>query len=262
MEKLILEDLTISYQDEGTGYPLVLIHGLGSDHTIWDGLIPLLNDYYHVLAPDIRGSGQSSKTAGPYSVELFSHDIFKFLETLDIDQAHFIGHSMGGAILLQLALDHPEKVRSLTLISSFSYVDTHLYELFNQLLIITKNQGYSSFFDRALELANTPEFLEENKEFIATAKAVMVKNASTPPLIDSIEACLQVDFSNSLKSIKAPTLVISGSQDLFTPPHHAQAIYNSIQDSHCFKIYNTGHNLLVEKPDKTAKIIKNFLNNL
>ncbi|HOI41145.1 MAG TPA: alpha/beta fold hydrolase [Methanobacterium sp.] len=69
MKCITIEDLELYYQDVGTGYPLVLLHGMASDHTVWEGLIPLLKDNYRVLAVDLRGHGLSTKTKGPYNME-------------------------------------------------------------------------------------------------------------------------------------------------------------------------------------------------
>jgi 3-oxoadipate enol-lactonase len=99
MKSLLPGNLNLNYLELGEGNPVVLIHGMGSDHTVWEGLIPLLNENYQTIAVDLRGHGHSSKTPGPYSIELFAEDIYLFLESLNIDQAHFMGYSMGGVIL-------------------------------------------------------------------------------------------------------------------------------------------------------------------
>jgi 3-oxoadipate enol-lactonase len=129
---------------------LVLLHGMASDHTVWEGLIPLLKDNYRVLAVDLRGHGLSTKTKGPYNMELFASDIVRLLDSLGINKAHFIGHSMGGAVIQELALDYPDKVQSLTLISSFCYVDTHLKDRLLDLMKILDEEGLMLFFTLAL----------------------------------------------------------------------------------------------------------------
>jgi len=262
MKKLSLNDLDLYYQDLGTGYPLVLVHGLGSDHTVWGGLTPLLEEEYRVLALDLRGHGISTKTPGPYSMELFSRDIIQFLKSLDITKAHFMGHSMGGAILQEMAIEHEDKISSLTLISSFAYVDSHLNSIFRELLKILSEEGYNAFFDRCLKLANTPEFIEENREFFLQVRDLMQETSSIPALKNTINACFQVNFIDSLKTVSAPTLVIAGGEDVFTPPYHAKKITNTIPNSKIEIMDGVGHNLLVEKPQDTYKCIYKFLENL
>ncbi|MBP1946291.1 alpha/beta fold hydrolase [Methanobacterium petrolearium] len=240
---------------------MVLVHGLGSDHTVWGGLTPLLEENFRVLAVDLRGHGRSSKTPEQYSIELFSNDINQLLESLNIKQAHFIGHSMGGAILQQLALKRPDKIRSLILISSFSCVDFHLDSIFRELLKTLNDEGYNAFFDHCLKLANTPEFIAKNREFFREVRDLMGKTSSIPALKESIKACQQVNFIGSLKNVNSPTLIIAGREDVFTPLYHANKIKNAIPNSKMEVMEGVGHNLLVENPQDTYDLIYKFLKN-
>jgi len=259
MNKITLNELDLYYHDQGDGYPVVLVHGLGSDHTVWGGVAPLLEENFRVLAVDLRGHGRSSKPPGPYSMKLFSNDINQLLKSLNINQAHFMGQSMGGAILQQMALEHKDKITSLTLISSFACVDSHLNAIFKELLDILSKEAYNTFFDRCLELANTPEFIEKNREFFREARDLMEKTSSIPALKETINACLEVNFLDSLKNIDASTLVIAGREDVFTPPYHAEKIKNRILNSKMEVMDGVGHNLLVEKPQDTYELIYEFL---
>lgn len=259
MKNLMLGDLTLHYLDLGSGYPLILIHGMGSAHTVWDGLLSILSENYRVIALDLRGHGMSSKTPGPYSIELFSHDLYQFLESLNIDQAHFIGHSMGGSIILEMALTHPEKIHSLTLISSFASVDLHLEKTLKDLKNILCHEGYNTFFDTCLQLTYTPDFIQENRELFCRIREDMVRSSSIPALQDTLDACLKVDLIDSLESVKVPVLVIAGREDNFTPPYHGQNIKNAILGAKLEIMDNMGHNLPVEKGIDTGHIIRKFL---
>ncbi len=262
MNYLSLGNLDLYYQDVGSGYPLVLVHGLGSDHTVWDGLVPLLKEQYRVLAVDLRGHGSSSKSTGPYSMKLFSEDIVRFLECLNVSQAHFIGHSMGGAVLQELALNKPNLISSLTFISSFAYIDSHLKEVLMDLLLIVRNQGFKPFFDACLELANTPEFIEANKVDFIRIRDEMTQTSSIASIKETIKACLKINYLNSLEEIKKPTMIIAGKQDIFTPPYHSIKIKNMISSSKMEIMAKGSHNMLVEKPFDTYFFIKNFLTHL
>jgi 3-oxoadipate enol-lactonase len=259
MKYLTLGELKFFYQDLGTGFPVVMVHGMGSDHTVWDGILPYLKENYRVLAVDLRGHGKSSKTPGPYSIKLFSNDIKQFIEALDIDQAHFIGHSMGGAIIQELTLQNPGKINSLTLISSFAYIDSHLQEILMNLLKIVSNDGYNAFFDACLKLANTPEFIEKNKELFRIIRDSNGQIISIPAITDTINACLNIDFRSSLKNITNPTMIIAGKNDIFTPPYHGIKIKNMISNSKIEIMNDTCHNLILEKPYDTYLIINRFL---
>lgn len=117
MPKISVQGIDVNYQEEGTGFPLILLHGLNGDCTGWAAVTPEFSKHYRVIAPDGRGHGSSGKPDMPYSIKQFSQDLFEFMQKLEIQEAHLLGLSMGGAIAQQFALDHPERIRSLILVS-------------------------------------------------------------------------------------------------------------------------------------------------
>ena len=106
------------YEIHGDGEPLVLIVGLGTDISEWEGIIRGLAKKYKVLAFDNRGAGRTDKPDTPYSIEMMAHDTAGLMQTLGIQQAHILGISMGGRIALALALRHPKSVKKLVLVST------------------------------------------------------------------------------------------------------------------------------------------------
>jgi len=259
MNFLKLENCDLYYQETGKGDTVVLVHGMGSDHTVWGGLIPLLQTNYRVLAVDLRGHGYSCKTPGPYSLDLFATDLLMLLESLDIGKAHFLGHSLGGAVLLKLALHHPEKMYSLTFISSFARLDSPLEKKLNTLLKILSEQGYEAFFDACLPLTYTLEFLEENQESFSLIKATTSQMVSLTSLTNTLQTCLQIDLKDDLSEIDVPSLIIAGCEDTFTPPHHGIFIRNNLKKGKMVTMEGVGHNLLVEQPGKTYSLLQDFL---
>ncbi len=258
MKILLPGNLNLNYLEFGVGTPVVLIHGMGSDHTVWEGLIPLLKEDYWVIAVDLRGHGLSSKNPGPYSIELFAKDVCLFLESLNIDQAHFMGHSMGGVILQELAVKYPERFKSLTLISSFACIDPPLEDNLINLKKITIEEGYKAFFDVCLELANTPDFIKKNHELFSKIRDENSGVCSISSIVDTIDACLDVNITDSIRKLRTPTLVIAGDKDVFTPCYHGMKIRKSIPNSRIETIKGGCHNLLVEKPVETYSVIKRF----
>ncbi|WP_321421959.1 alpha/beta hydrolase [uncultured Methanobacterium sp.] len=274
MKSLLPGNLNLNYLKSGKGYPVVLIHGMGSDHTVWEGLVPLLMENYETLSLDLRGHGHSSKTGGPYNIELFAEDVYLFLKSQNIDQAHFIGHSMGGLILQELAVKHSERFKSLTLISSFACIDPPLREVLINLRDILTGEGYEAFFDECLKIANTPRFIRKNRDLFSKIQDENAKICSVSSITDTINACLDVELclndklrrnlnpTDSIKDIRTPTLVIAGDEDVFTPIHHGMRIHESIPNSQMKIIAGGCHNLLVEKPFETYLVIKRFLDAL
>ena len=117
-----IDGISLHYELEGSGTPLVLTHGLGDDLRFWDPLVARLAAHHAVLRWDVRGFGASAKPAGPYSPALFAADLAALLDALGLDRVHLGGISMGGVIAQRFALDHPSRLRSLILVSTSSEI--------------------------------------------------------------------------------------------------------------------------------------------
>ncbi|MEQ9011533.1 alpha/beta hydrolase [Algiphilus sp.] len=116
---------------EGDGPAVLLIHGLGASHQDWRDVAPLLAPHYQVLTPDLRGYGESPRGPGPYRPDVMANDVLALLQARDIHQAHVVGHSMGGAVAVELALRAPDRVQTLTIANSVpAFRPTRLREWF------------------------------------------------------------------------------------------------------------------------------------
>jgi 3-oxoadipate enol-lactonase len=113
-----VNDIQMYYEIHGDGEPLVLIVGLGTDISEWDGIIGWLAKTYRIVAFDNRGAGRTDKPDTPYSIEMMADDTARLMQTLGIQQTHILGISMGGRIALALALQHPKSVKKLVLVST------------------------------------------------------------------------------------------------------------------------------------------------
>jgi 3-oxoadipate enol-lactonase len=116
-----VNDIQMYYEIQGEGEPLLLIVGLGTDISEWEGIIHWLAQTYKVLAFDNRGAGRTDKPDTPYSIEMMADDTAGIMQTLGIQQAHILGISMGGRIALALALRHAKSVKKLVLVSTYFF---------------------------------------------------------------------------------------------------------------------------------------------
>jgi 3-oxoadipate enol-lactonase len=114
-----LNDINLYYEVHGSGEPVLLIPGLGSDAGTWATFLPVLKDGYKSILLENRGSARSTKPEGPYTTESMAEDAVALLDHLGIEQVHLIGKSMGGMIAQIFAARHPERVRSLVLACTF-----------------------------------------------------------------------------------------------------------------------------------------------
>jgi 3-oxoadipate enol-lactonase len=193
MPKVGITDIEIHYHEEGAGFPLILLHGLSDDARLWTPLLPYFSENYRTIVLDLRGHGHSGKPDMPYSIQQFSTDLYEVLQELDIAQTHLLGLSLGGVIAhiaQHFALEHPEKVRALALLSTFSYTDPALRATFKQLRNSLIRGGSRAFFDDAVTLTVTPEFAAAHAAELALIKEDMVTVNSAAALVHAIDACL------------------------------------------------------------------------
>jgi 3-oxoadipate enol-lactonase len=263
MPKITVRDIETNYREEGSGFPLILIHGLSDDSTLWTPLVPELSKHYKTIAVDIRGHGCSSKPDNAYSIKLFSEDLSGFMEKQEISQTHLMGLSMGGAVAQQFALDQPDKVRSLILLSAFSHSDPGLRDTMMQLRDSIEIGGLSAFFGEAVKWVVSSEFTSVNADAIAEMKVRSVQINSPEVVLRTIDACLDFNVKDKISQIRAPTLIISGREDALTPLHLAEEIHRSIRGSQWKILEGAGHNFFIPKkiPELTELILE-FLEHL
>ena len=143
MPKVQVGDVELYYEEYGEGVPVVLIHGLAGDCSAWKAQIASMEKNYRVLAFDNRGAGRSSAPDYPYTSSHFAADTIGLMDAVGITEpAHVIGRSMGGAIAQMMALDYPDRVRSLLITASFGKLDRYGYQILYNINEVVKAQGY------------------------------------------------------------------------------------------------------------------------
>ncbi|MHC1730025.1 MAG: alpha/beta fold hydrolase [Syntrophobacteraceae bacterium] len=113
-----VRDVTLYYEINGEGQPLLFIHGLGLSTRDWEKQVDFFSRHYRVVTYDIRGHGRSEKPLGPYSIRQFADDATAFIQSLSIAPVHIVGLSMGGMIAFQMAVSTPELVKTLVIVNS------------------------------------------------------------------------------------------------------------------------------------------------
>jgi pimeloyl-ACP methyl ester carboxylesterase len=259
MPKIRVGDIEIHYQEAGSGFPLILVHGLNGDLTGWALVLPEFSKHYRTIALDVRGHGGTSKPDQPYSIKGFSEDFYGFMKQLKIPKAHVFGLSMGGAIAQQFALDHADMIQSLVLVSTFSYIDEQAHRAFARLSESLKKGGYPAFFDEVVKLAFTPQYIAANPGPIAELKAKRIAINSPAAIGRATEACMAFNLKNEIARISIPTLVVSGRNDVFTPLHLAEQIHRAIGRSEWKILEGVGHNLYIEKGAQLVQVVLEFL---
>jgi 3-oxoadipate enol-lactonase len=238
-------NLEIHYMDEGTGIPLILLHGLSDSSVFWKPLINELSEEYRIIVPDLRGHGNSSKDVS-ISLELFTGDLYNLLDNLKIKNAHIFGFSLGALIAENFSLKYSQFVNSMVLFSAFSYCKPQLIKRFQKLKKITLDKGIDGFFDEMIELVYTPKFILEHNGVYNYKKTVVGMN-SLNVIIQSLNVCIDFNLKERLSEIKAPTLIFSGCEDILTPLIYSEELFGDIIHSQIYVLGNSGHNLMIQE---------------
>ena len=141
--------VSLYYQEEGLGEPVLLISGTGADHSLWSGTVEALSTRYRVITFDSRGTGSSDQPSDPksYSVRVLAEDAAALLDALGVARAHIAGHSLGSTVAQEIAISHPQKVASLQLHCTWGRTDAWLDRLFRSMECLAERDDLSAFVD-------------------------------------------------------------------------------------------------------------------
>lgn len=253
----VVDGLRLHYTRAGQGTDLVLIHGLGGSLHDWDVCAADLSRYHRLLRWDVRGFGESDKPPGPYSPQLFARDLAGLLSTCGLTRAHVAGISMGGVIAQRLALDFPEFVRSLTLISTSSEVGEAAQKAWEKTAAVIEQRGFPTGTDFAARIF-APSFVKAHPEAV---QAMAARTAANDPhaYAAAARAIGNYNWTAELNRIQVPTLILQGLDDVLTPPGGSVRMSRGIPRSRLLLIPDCGHNLPVEKPELFTQTLLAFL---
>lgn len=239
----------------------MLLGGFACDHTFWAPVLLRLASKYRVICPDNRGSGQSSSPDGAYTALQMANDAAALLDHLGVESAHVAGHSMGGQIAQELALSHSARVRSLTLISTSSRASARLRSVVETAAKLTLHAPPEICCRDFLPWMFTEAFFETPGAFDA-ALARMLNNPHPPTpqgLAGQSAAIGLFDASERVGSIRCPTLILAGSQDILTPPARSRDLARRIPGAELVVLESGAHDLVNENPEPLLDAMLAFL---
>ena len=251
----------IFYEEHGAGDPVLLINGLGADHTAWGLQTEFLKEHFRVVVFDNPGVGQSEGPPGPYTSELFADVAASLLRSLGIERAHVVGASMGGIIVQQLALRHPPLVRSLLLHCTWGRCDPYLASLFRSWRAIARGVDSLELSRQLWLWVFTPSWYERPGAIEELERQTREAPFPQSPdaFCDQAEACIAHDVLDRLGEIEAPALITVGNRDLLTPPYHSSAIKERMPKALLHVWQQMGHAPFWEIPDEFNALNYAFL---
>lgn len=241
-EYIDIAGLKTWYDTAGEGDPLVLLHGGISTNETWGAQMPAFAERFQVFAPERRGHGHTPDVEGPLNYSDMAADTIGFLETVVKQPAHLVGWSDGGIIGLLIAIDRPDLVRKLVAIGANTNPDGLPPEVKESLSPDPDAPGLEMF--RSLYAASSPDGPEHWPIVFGKFLEMIAGQPDIKP--------------DELARIKAPTLVVSGDDDMMTL-EHTIALYRDVPGSELAVVPGTSHAVAFEKPDLLNRIVLDFL---
>ncbi len=242
MPQFSFRDRQVTYGDEGDGPPLLLIPGLAGRQSFWSALAPRLTPDFRILSFDHPGCGESDAPDRDLSVADLAELAVALLDRLEVESARVVGHSMGGAIAQVLALDHPARVSSLVLSSTWARRDAYFERFFAQRCELLTSLGKEAYAAAQTLAVLPPAYIAEKPEEAARFEQAAIAGAAPDPIVLArIAALLAFDRSADLARIGLPTLVFSCRDDLVVPPHMSRVLALRIPDALLNEIPAGGH---------------------
>ena len=236
--------------------PLVLLHGIGSSVEDWESQIPFFSSYCRVVAPDLRGFGHSPK-ARDYSVSAFSADVWALLGRLGIQRFNVIGHSMGGAVALQMAVERPERVERLVLadtLASFKIDSVGKLGLYWYRLAMMKIFGPARLSEAvSMRLFPRPE-QAELRHRLAGRSALNDRDV----YVRTIRAIKGWTVMDQLSRLTMPVLILAAEEDYF-PVRDAQRLAQTLPNARLEVFEHAHHHLPLECAERFNATVLRFL---
>lgn len=259
MPRQEINGIQMHYIEAGSGEPLVLLHGLGSSCQDWEYQIPEFSRRYRVIAPSLRGFGETEIPDGPHSVKTWSEDVAALIQYLDLGPVNLLGFSMGGAISFQLAVDQPDVLRKLIIVNSQPSFELDHWT--KHMMVLTRIA-----MARAVGMSRLARFVAKRMfpgPEHADTRARMIMRHSTndrASYIQAVNALAGWSVSDRIETLATPTLVIAADQD-FTPVSEKEAYAARMPDARVEQVMDSRHITHIDQADRLNELVMAFLEN-
>jgi 3-oxoadipate enol-lactonase len=254
--------LNFTEQGNGQAMPLVLLHGYPLNNTIWAEQQQRLSDHYRVITPDLRGHGKSDAPLGVYEMELMARDVFNLLDSLNIQRAAIMGHSMGGYVTLAAWKIAPDRFAAFGMIGSQAGADSeearqNRYKMADRVA----TEGSRPVAEAIVPKLFAPD-LPQDESIIEQTRAIIL-STKADGIIGTLKGMAErPDSTEILSQITVPSLILTGDSDQLIPKERSLIMAEAIPNATLATVENTGHMPMLEQPQATTMAIRNFLDEL
>jgi 3-oxoadipate enol-lactonase len=258
---LLVEDgARIAWEEAGDGPVVLLVHGIGSSRRTWDSMVgPLVASGHRVVRLDLRGFGDSVSPPGSFGMDDFLGDLVAFVDALGLGELHLVGHSLGGMIAQRYALEHPGRIRSLTLASTTSHSGRRA-DAFARLMVTLAENGYDAVLENPALREQAEGTLRE--AFPQGAPLAMLRRGMeqpNPARANAWRACIAFSTKDRLGEIRCPALVAHGTADMLIPFRAGELVAQAIRGARWVVEEGAGHSLPKERAGSFGQALAELL---
>ena len=257
MPTISVKDTSVEYRDSGSGAPLVLLHTLLADRSVYDGVVPALATDRRIVTPNFPGYGESTGPIGE-RIEAYADLVIGLLDELQVDRVDLLGNGFGGFVAQSVALDHPGRVGQLILVDTAPAFPDPAKIPLRGLQAKVQAEGMQGVLDAAMLRMFPKSFIEaapatisERREALSRAEPLLFANACG--------ALIALDHRPRLREIGHETLVMVGLEDETTPPELSRILAEGIPNARLIELPGVGHCPQVQAPDQFLTGVRSFL---
>lgn len=260
MPTVSIGDADLYYEIHGEGEPVLLVAGLGGAGSYWRPNLAAFAARYRTIVHDHRGTGASTHARIAYSVEQMSADVIRLMDKLDIERAHLVGHSTGGAIGQVLAVERPDRLKSVVLYASWTKADPFMRRVMASRRALVMNAGAAAYMNATPIFLYPDWWVNANEDLLASREQAGLASFPPPEIAASrIDAILAFDRTADLHRIRTPTLVLCAKDDFLTPLYFSEALASAIPGARLVTLERGGHACSEAAADEFNEAVFRFI---
>jgi len=257
MPRVLLGDLNVYYEVHGEGGPLILLHGLGSSTRDWQFQLDEFAAHYQVITLDLRGYGQTDHPPGPYSIRLMSQDVIALMDYLEISSFHLLGYSLGGAVALQIAVDHAHRIDKLIVINSQpSFIPANWRQKVEYYMrkMVVGTMGVQ----RLAPVIAKRLFPYHDQQDLRDLVIDRYSQNDAQAYLATLDALITWSIVPQLGKLHMPTLFIAAEHD-YTPVEDKKRYVDQIPNARMVVVENSRHGTPLDQPEVFKGHVLDFL---